>query len=112
MMVESVLELLNDDILSCGLFNQVVTGLGKCDDLRQPTAEALLVELLSSGQVEVGSAKMASPEHVEFIAWKGSVDERVHRAMEAVRISKSADKEFAHWLCLSKNIDRYEESIP
>jgi hypothetical protein len=67
-----------------------------------------LTELLSSGSVDVGEAKLSSPEYVEFMAWKGTVEERVERASAAIDAAHGPDKEFAYWLCLRRNVDRFE----
>ena len=53
-------------------------------------------------------AKMKTPDYVEFVAWNGSVEERVNRAVKAVAAASGPDKEFADWLCLRENVDRFE----
>jgi len=51
---------------------------------------------------------MKTPDYVEFVAWNGSVEERVNRAVKAVAAASGPDKEFADWLCLRENVDRFE----
>lgn len=51
----------------------------------------------------------ANSDFVKFIAWRGTVEERVSRAMESVATAIGADKEFAYWICLRENIDGFED---
>lgn len=103
-----ILEDLKDDLVSHGWLGQAI----RLDEERRGDGshlnyEGVLAELLSV-EVEVGIAKSTSRDHVEFIAWKGSVNERISRAVECVNKAIGSDKEFAYWLCLRKNIDHYE----
>jgi hypothetical protein len=68
----------------------------------------VLRELLNSGEVEVGQTEWANSTYIEFIAWKGSVDDRIDRAMEAAASADDRDKGYAYWLCLRRNADRFE----
>ncbi len=70
--------------------------------------KTVLTELLSEG-VEIGDARVASPKYVEFIAWKGTAEERVLRAIECVNGLSGHDRTFAYWLALRKHVDRFEE---
>jgi hypothetical protein len=65
--------------------------------------------LLLSGDVEIGVAKEARPDYVEFIAWKGALAQRIARALRAVDDAAEGDQDFAYWLCLRDNIDRFED---
>ena len=105
---EEVLQLLNEDMVSYGLFAQCVEQTDGCEIPLASRLKSTLVELLSSGKVEIGSAHLSRPDYVEFKAWQGAVDERVLRAIEAVRSTSGADKEFAYWLCLREKGDRSE----
>lgn len=99
-----VLELLNEDMVSHGLLVQCLKQEGP-----PPLEwEAVVRELLSC-EVEIGVAKLASSNYVEFIAWKGTREERVSRAAKRVESLTDPDREFAYWLALRKNVDRYEE---
>ena len=68
----------------------------------------LLKELLKSGQVEIGETRLINSGYVEFIAWKGTIEERITRAVSAVDQASNSDKDFAYWICLRHNVDRYE----
>jgi hypothetical protein len=105
---KEILEMLDDDMVSHGLLAQCVERTE--NDIRpmRERVKSALTESLASGKVEIGIAKMATPDYVEFIAWKGTVAERVSRAMEAIMIATGADEEFAYWLCLRGNVDRFE----
>ena len=103
--VNSILDCLQDDIVSHGLLVQCSEQEEACGDTPW---EDVLTELLAR-EVEIGSAKNISGTYVEFVAWKGTIDDRVSRAIEAVSKAFVPDKEFAYWLCLRKNVDRYEQ---
>ena len=105
---DDILEMLRDtDMVEHGFFVQCVAD-GNGGAALEPRVEALLAELLSSGKVEIGEAKQASPGASEFVAWRGTVAERVSRAGSAVSNAVGHDKQFAYWLCLRENVDRYE----
>lgn len=74
-----------------------------------PRVQDVLRELLLSEDVEVGETSLEIPDHVSFIAWRGTIEERIARAMKAVDSYSGDDKNFAYWLALRKNIDRYED---
>ena len=102
-----ILDLLRDDIVSHGLLVQCIEEDTSRDSAPQVEWKDVLKELLS-GHVEIGVARSASPDYVEFIAWKGPIGERVARAAERVERASGADREFAYWLCLRENVDRFE----
>jgi hypothetical protein len=106
---DDILEMLRDDIdmVEHGFFVQCVADGGGSFTI-ESRVEALLVELLSSGKVEIGEEKELSPGASEFVAWRGTVAERVRRAGIAVSNAVGHDKQFAYWLCLRENVDRYE----
>jgi hypothetical protein len=104
---QQILGLLNDDIVSHGWVAQCARQY--CGDEGELEIEAILAELLISGDVELGVAKLAPPDYVEFIAWKGALGERIARAMRAVDDAADRDREFSYWLCLRDNIDRFED---
>jgi hypothetical protein len=100
-----VLEMLQDDMVSRGW---VVYCCNKATHSNFGEKE-LLEELLTSGKVEVGRTRQTRPDYLDFVAWRGSVAERIARALDAVAAVKGADKEFAYWLALRENVDRFEE---
>lgn len=103
-----ILEMLEDDMVSHGFLVQY---LNQADGGKRGSEHRLpetLKTLLGTGKVEIGVAKMTTPDYVEFVAWKGTTDERVDRALEAVAESNGVDKEFAYWLSLRENVDRFE----
>ena len=103
-----IVELLSDDMVSHGFFVQCVEDDESSKNRPQVECTDALADLLSSGEVEIGSTK-AKPEYVEFIAWKGTSKDRLSRAVECVNTVRDFDRDFAYWLCLHENIDRYEE---
>jgi len=102
-----IVELLNDDMVSHGFLVQCV----ELDEINKNQSSLKWNEVLKyllSGEVEIGNAKCKSAEYVEFIAWRGCINERLSRAVECVNEASASYQEFAYWLCLRKNIDRYE----
>ncbi|WP_338285226.1 hypothetical protein [Luteolibacter sp. LG18] len=103
-----IIEMLRDDMVGSGFLVQWITHHQGAGESLQDCVNRTLGELLSSGQVEIGVAQSAEPDYVEFVAWRGSVEERVSRAMETVLAAADRDKAFAYWLCLRENVDRFE----
>lgn len=103
-----VLEMLEEDMVYHGFLAQYLEQ-GKSDNAPlEERIKIMLTELLASGRVEIGVAKLAAPDYVEFVAWNGMVNERVSRALAAVDTADGRDREFAYWLCLRQNVDRFE----
>jgi hypothetical protein len=100
--------MLNDDLVSHGFLAQYLACSDRFVSSSDTGLRNLLAELLSSGKVEIGEARQSTPGYVEFIAWKGTVAERVNRAQDSVDSAEGGDKEFAYWLCLRENVDRFE----
>jgi hypothetical protein len=104
--LKDVLEMLSDDMVSHGWLAQYL----KLSE-SEARIEDALEEVLSSGKVEIGETN-AIPGYVEFIAWKGSVAERISRAVNAVAAVSGWDKNWAYWLALRENVDRFEGEQP
>jgi hypothetical protein len=106
---DDIIEMLRDDtdMVEHGFFAQCAAD-GGGDTPLDSRVEDLLAELLSSGKVEIGEVKQPQPGASEFVAWRGSVAERVRRANTAVGLAVGYDKQFAYWLCLRENVDQYE----
>jgi hypothetical protein len=99
---DDVYEQLSEDMVSHGWLVQ-------CVEAEKPSREewtAVLAELLSR-DVEIGDTNQVSPDYLEFIAWTGTVEDRITRANERVESLASPDREFAYWLALRKNVDRF-----
>jgi len=107
MVIDDILEMVKDDMVSHGLLAQCVEQ-ATSNHQTSASIEKVLEELLTCGKVEIGTAKAVRDDFVEFVAWKGSVPERVTNAMRAVAAAQCADKEFAYWLCLRENADRFD----
>lgn len=105
---KDILTMLSYDMVSRGLIAQCVEDAE--DDLLSPSEKEgkVLRELLASETVEIGAPEQLRPDYLEFVAWRGTVEDRIRRAMRAVADTVGHDREFAYWLCLRKNIDRYE----
>jgi hypothetical protein len=104
----NILEQLNDDIISHGWLVQCIEQNIDTDEESPLGWKEVLKQLLMLGEVEIGEAKIASPDYVEFIAWKGTVEERIARAIKEVDTASDFDRSFADWICLRENIDRFE----
>ena len=100
-----ILDQLNDDLVDYGFFVQSLNDETKATGTQFNWPDVLRELLL--GDVEIGDTD-GSPTYVAFLAWRGSVDARVARAMKCVADADPFDRPFAFWLCLRKNIDRYE----
>lgn len=98
-----IYELLGNDMVSHGLLVQCIEQEGQS----HLEWKAVLTELLS-GDIEIGATRLVSSDYVEFIAWKGKIEERVARAAERVESLAETDREFAYWLALRKNVDYFE----
>jgi hypothetical protein len=109
--MDDVLEMLSDDMVSHGWFTQYLKQAAQEDKHPQVPITEALKEILESGKVEIGETR-AIPGYVEFIAWKGSIAERIVRAMNAVAAVSGHDKDFAYWMALRENVDRFEDEPP
>jgi hypothetical protein len=102
------LEILKDDMLSHGLFSQYLNQFNQnAKPFEKLNLSDVLSELLKSEKIDIGNA-VVTADHVEFVAWKGTIKERVDRSRKAVLNATGPDKEFAYWLCLRDNVDRFE----
>ena len=99
-------DLLNYDIVSHGWVAQCTKEGNDRESGPELHWTDILRELLS-GEIEIGDAREV-PRYVEFVAWRGTIDQRIVRAEERVENSLPRDREFAYWLALRKNVDRYE----
>jgi hypothetical protein len=108
MTTTEILELLEDDMVSHGFLAQCLSQADFVGTASETRLEEALKDVLATKKVEIGLAKRTTPDYVEFVAWKGTIDERVKRALEAVANAGGSDKEFAYWLCLRENVDRFE----
>ncbi len=106
---DEIIELLNNDIVSRGFLVQCIEQNKIAAISQTPNVNDVLEELLISGKVEIGIAKMSNPNYVEFVAWKGTVSKRLSRAIETTYNVSTPDREFAYWLCLRENVDSYED---
>lgn len=77
----------------------------------RPTEEELrnaLRELLESRKIEIGETSLDTPDYLSFIAWSGTVDQKIDRAIKAVHGSNETDRPFVYWLSARDRVDRYE----
>ena len=101
---------LEGDLCSYGWLQQIVKEFMPGGVDAPEFIRAVVVELLTSG-VEVGKAVKVSKNgmaHVAFVAWKGTVEERVGRALTSVDSHSESDHDWAFCLCLPENVDEYE----
>jgi hypothetical protein len=103
-----ILGLLNEDMVSHGLLVQCVEEYTRGDGGLLRDWKDVLGQLLLSGNVEIGDTQRTSLGYVEFIAWRGTVGERIARAIECADSATGPNHEFAYWICLQENVDRFE----
>ncbi|MDZ4781431.1 MAG: hypothetical protein SGJ19_14365 [Planctomycetia bacterium] len=107
-----ILDELKDDLIHHGW---LVQGIELMENVRPCSSQRLqqvLTELLETKKVQIGNAnrtQLAGKDYVEFVAWKGSEQERIQRALAVVAAAGGHDVLFAYWLCLNENVDRFEE---
>ena len=106
---EDVLDLLSDDLVSRSWVEVCIKNSGCPESSRSVREREVLEELLLSGKVEIGETEEARPDYLAFIAWNGAVPDRVSRALRRVDALTGWDRDFAYWLCLRENVDRYED---
>jgi len=105
-----IIEELKQDLSYHGWIMQGLRNEYGGDDMSlRPHLIELLRELLSSGRVEIGETCLDKPNYLAFVAWKGTVQDRISRAMREVDQATRVDKDFAYWICLKENLDYYEE---
>ncbi len=105
-----IIEELHGDLISHGWLAQAIRLDGETSHPPQARITNVLSELLATGQVEIGLTHQTKPDYLEFVAWNGTTEEKVDRAMKAVASANGPDKEFAYWLCLRENVDRFEDA--
>ncbi len=107
-LITELSEELASDIVSYGWLMQGIENMLDNSSNRMKQLETVLHKLLSSGIVDIGNAQMADIDRVEFIAWKGSVNHRILRAINSITSSQGTDLYSTFWLCRHDNVDRYE----
>jgi hypothetical protein len=105
---DDILKLANDDMISHGLVTQFLKQIDTSANPSEKRVKDALKEILATGKIEMGTTKMTTSDYVEFVAWNGTIEERINRAIEAVATVNGPDKEFAYWLCLRENVDCFE----
>lgn len=108
MPTDDILEMLADDMVNHGWLVQYLKQSESGSTPLDERIKLTLTALLASGKVEIGVPEQATPDYLEFVAWNGTVEERVSRALAAVDAANGHDKLFAFWLCLRQNVDRFE----
>lgn len=103
-----IIDHLHDDLVSHGFLAQCIGLHGVRDKDYLGRLRQVLLELMASDRIEIGVA-VESGNYVEMIGWAGTVEAKVDRALSAVVETDQADNEFAFWLCLKENVDRYED---
>lgn len=104
---EIVLESLQRDLVSAQELRQTLRDEGVDSDPQKSPIFTVLQQLLEAG-VQVGSVRNLDGQYVHFTAWKGTIDERCSRAIQAMRSVPEGSADFSCWLCLEKNVDSYE----
>jgi len=109
--VQNVKETLDTDIVSYGELKQIASdcgGIGPDDAKGQLWITAILDHILSV-DIQIGDAINPDGQRVQFVAWRGGVQDRIVRAIHAIEHADKLDREFAFWLCWRRNVDRFED---
>lgn len=104
-----ILQQITDDFVSHGIVEQTIKDSKRTDSVSNDVLCATLQEILQTGRVEIGHLSLGDCQKLEFTAWVGTIEDRVARAVKLHESAVGADKEFAYWLCLTENADRFEE---
>jgi hypothetical protein len=101
---------LHEDLCSYSWFKQTVKSHLRSDkDLVSFEKEVIAVLLAS--EVEIGQALPAvrnAEKFVKFVAWKGTISEKITRAYDLLEKQSQLDREWAFVFCLKLNVDEYE----
>jgi hypothetical protein len=98
---------LQNDLVSYDELRQLVI-CNLPNDVAESIAVEVVVRNLLAEDVQIGHTLNADGKYVKFVAWKGSISERIERARREAESAEECNREFAYWLCLSKNVDEYE----
>lgn len=100
---------LQDDIVSYAEFLQIVHEASEVvEGIIHISADYVLAKLLQE-DVEIGHAELnAEQDRLKFIAWRGSIDDRIARVHHRRSAETKANAGYSSWLCLKSNIDTYE----
>jgi len=102
--LDEICELLESDMVYYGQ-------IARCVDSQDNSSVSQLIHaLLCDRNVEIGSVRLRDREYVEFVGWIGTINERIQRATRTVQATEPQDREFVYWLCLRKNVDRFEDA--
>jgi hypothetical protein len=108
---DEIIEYLETDILDFGFFAQMVSGAGAYnDEMRRDVVFTHLESVLKDDRVAIGNA-VDTGGYVAFISWRGTSDENLKRARSKVESLSNFERGFAFWLCLKKNVDKYEDEV-
>ena len=102
--VDEILKELQHDLVSCGWMLQTLSA----GDSIQAVRESLSVILTDS--IVIGDAIDTKKGHVKFVAWTGTREEQIERAIRRYASSAHPNNDYAFWLCLKQNVDEYEIS--
>jgi len=72
MIALNIFELLNEVKVSCDLLLPSYKQVEIAQKSPNGRASVVFEELLVSGNVEIGAARLLTPEYVKFLAWKGT----------------------------------------
>jgi hypothetical protein len=115
-LARDLIDELKEDLINHGWIQQAVRlRVGK-DASISLYVQSVLDEMLNSGEVEIGETRKECRQgrpYLAFIAWRGTIEERIARAMNEVERWSKPEIDpvwsyFAYWVCLRKNIDGYE----
>lgn len=74
----------------------------------------VLEEMLKSREVEIGGEVRRERDGVKYIAWEGTVEQRIARAFQETERARQVNPNWglcAYWLRLREKIDGYEGSV-
>jgi hypothetical protein len=105
-LVQLVTEALHSDLVSAGVFGQIIADAFPGGSVGSEFSSIVLAAVLND--VEIGNAVSVDDGYVKFIAWRGSVASRCERAIRQAQAATESERAFAYWLCLKQNVDEYE----
>ncbi|MEM7625865.1 MAG: hypothetical protein AAF333_09565 [Planctomycetota bacterium] len=100
-LLDILVESLETDIISYGELKEIIATHSNKELLD-------FVGFALQHDIEIGTAVDSNGSYVKFIAWSGSINSRIERALLTIEESQEFDKDFSFWLCLRKNVDATE----
>jgi len=108
---EEILDHLCIDMMQMGFLRGLIETIAEENSYSEVmNFYALLSQILEMDNIEIGET-WSNPDEkfVYFLAWKGSISEKISRLKERESKGDEIDKYYAAWLCLKSNVNKFEE---